>query len=261
MLASEWRLILIKQYFNSINEILEKVLTTQYDVMEEAAEIITQAIIDRRNIFVFGSGHAGILAQELFYRTGGLAVINPILAAGLTLDVRPIDVTTEVERLDGYAKIILDSTPIDSGDVLIIHSVSGRNIVPVEMAIYARQKDITVIGLTNMEYSTQITSRHQSGKRLFEVCDLYIDNCGSFGDSEIDIEGFENRIAPSSTAIGATILNSIMAQVVQNLVNHNIVPPVYLSANVDGGDEHNRNILELYSENIFYSKKGGANIC
>ena len=87
---------------------------------------------------ITGCSHAGILAEEVFYRTGGLAVINPIFFPGFMLNTRPITMTSALERVPGLGKTILTQNHVGEGDLLIIHSVSGRNNVPVEMAMSSR---------------------------------------------------------------------------------------------------------------------------
>lgn len=239
-------------YFNEIHRILRSVEETQFPAMDALSEKMAEAIRTHKNVYAFGCSHAGILAEELFYRTGGLAVINPILAPGLTLTVRPVTMTSQVERLEGYGKTIVESAGIEAGDVLIVHSVSGRNPVPVEAALEARAKGAFVAALTNITYSQSVSSRASCGKRLFEVCDLVIDNCGSVGDAVCQIEGMPEKVAASSTVIGAAILNAIVADTVDRLVQSGVVPPVFMSANVEGGDEHNAVMLKEYEKNIKY---------
>lgn len=241
-----------KQYFSEIHRILTVVEETQAPAMDTLAARMAEAIQAHRNIYVFGCSHAGILAEELFYRTGGLAVINPILAPGLTLGVRPVTMTTQIERLEGYGRTIVQSAGVGEGDVLIIHSVSGRNPVPVEAALEARQKGAFTAALTNVAYSQSVSSRASCGKRLCEVCDCVIDNCGSVGDSVCEIPGLPEKVAASSTAVGAAILNAVVADTVERLIQAGVVPPVFLSANLEGGDAHNARILEQYKENIKY---------
>lgn len=109
-----------------------------------------------------------------------------------------------------------------------------------------------MIALTNMEYSSGAASRHPSGKKLYEVSDLVLDNCGVPGDAAIRLEGLEEAVGPTSTAVGAALMNGLIIEVVEKLINDKIVPPVFLSANLDGGDEHNRKIFKEYKDNIFY---------
>lgn len=242
-----------KKYLDSIIEILGKVQATQMENIRESAIIIVEAILNKNTIYAFGSNHAALLAQELFYRTGGLAIINPITAPGLQLDTYPIQLTTAIERLDGYGKAIIENSNIKKGDVIIIHSVSGRNNVPIDVAIHSKKMGAKIIVLTNMDYSTKVESRHPSGKKLYEIGDVVIDNCGNYGDAVLEVDGLPQKIAPSSTAIGAAILNAVVAEVVEILQNKNIMPPIFISSNVEGGDEHNAKILREYKDNIFYA--------
>ena len=239
-------------YIRIVTDTITRAGETQSDVLAQAKSLVAEAIENKNNVFVFGCSHAGILAEEVFYRTGGLAVINPIFFPGFMLNTRPITMTSSLERIEGLGKILLTQNHVKKGDLLILHSVSGRNTVPVEMAIEARAMGVHTVCITNLEYSNAVTSRHPSGKRLFEVCDLVIDNCGVTGDAAIRLDGLEERIGPTSTAVGTAILNAIIIEAVEQMIADGIVPPVFMSANIDGGDRHNARIFEEYKDNIFY---------
>lgn len=242
----------IGTYLEQVRAILAEAEKTQAGVMEKAAEVLAAAIAEKHSIWAFGTGHAGILAMELYYRTGGLAVINYLPAPGLVMDVMPPTLTTDMERLPGYGKAIIAAHPVKAGDVMILHSVSGRNAVPVDTAIYAKKAGAYTICLTNLKTSSSVPSRHESGKRLYEVCDLAIDNCGSYGDAELEIQGFPEKIAPTSTAVGAALLNAVVARTAALLLEKGITPPVFVSSNVPGGDEHNAKIMREYGAQIHY---------
>lgn len=239
-------------YISIVNETIARAWNGQQEKIAAAAEQIAETIKRKNNVFIFGCSHAGILSEEVFYRTGGLAVINPIFFPGFMLNTKPVTMTSRLERIQGVGKMILLENHLRKGDVLLIHSVSGRNTVPVEMAIEASKVGVYVIALTNMEYSSGVASRHPSGKKLYEVSDLVLDNCGVAGDAAIRLEGLEEAIGPTSTAVGTALVNGLMIEVVEKLIEDKIVPPVFLSANLDGGDEHNRKIFEEYKDNIFY---------
>ncbi len=215
-------------------------------------EQMIRAIKEKHSIYLFGCSHAGILAEEMFYRTGGLALINPIFFPGFMLNTRPITMTSQLERVAGIGKTLLDQNHVKAGDFLLIHSVSGRNTVPVEMAMEARERGVFVACITNLDYSGTVSSRHPSGKKLYEVCDLVIDNCGVSGDAAIAIPGLAERVGPTSTAVGTAILNAAVVEVIEQLVADGVTPPIFMSANLDGGDEHNRTMMEEYKDNIFY---------
>ncbi|SES88180.1 sugar isomerase domain-containing protein [Anaerobranca gottschalkii] len=241
-----------KLYFNKIAEILEDVERTQGEKIYKAALKVAETFEQGKSTFVFGCSHAGIIAEELFYRTGGLAIINPIFNPTLMLNTRPVTLTTKIERIVGFGKVILESSPINKGDVLIIHSVSGRNNVPVEMAIEAKERGIYVIAITNLSYSTNVSSRDESNKKLYEVADLVIDNCGVYEDSIVEIEGLSQKVGPTSTIIGAAIGHSIVIETANILLEKGIQPPIFHSANIDGGDEFNKKILEKHKNLIHY---------
>ncbi|MCL2512452.1 MAG: SIS domain-containing protein [Oscillospiraceae bacterium] len=241
-----------QKYFAHIEALLKRVLEVNEKNIRKAAEMLVETNLAGGKIFYFGCSHAGIMAEEAFYRTGGLVIANPILAKGLTLDVVPVTDTSILERKPEYAHEILSNTDINRGDLLFIHSVSGRNGVSVEMAIEAEKRGIKTICVTSVEYSSASTSRHPCGKRLFEVSDLLLDNCGCIGDAAIDIEGFMGKTAPTSTIAVAAIINSITAESVGLFVEKGLEPPVFMSANLDGGDEYNAKMMEKYKDKITY---------
>ena len=241
----------ISEYFSQINGILDKVIETQKDAMEKAARVLADAVVNGNSIFAFGCSHAGLLALELYYRSGGMALINPVRAPGLNLDVDPATMTSEMERLPEYGRLIIDNQPIKAGDVLIIHSVSGRNTVTVDVCMRAKEIGAFTIALTSMAASA-LKSRHPSGKSLHQVADLCIDNCGVLGDGVLSVPGVPEKVGPSSTAVGAAILNAVMSQAVAFVAAAGEIPPVFVSGNLDAGTEHNKKMLAKYKDRIFY---------
>lgn len=241
------------EYFNGIKSLLEKVEREEEEAINNAVSHFVDAIENKKAIFAFGASHAGILTQELYYRAGGLMTINPIFGESVLLDVEPITHTSKMERLVGYGTSLAEKTPFKKGDVLLLHSVSGRNPVIIELAMEAKKKGVTLIGLTNLTYSKSVESRHPSGKNLYEVCDTVIDNHGDRGDSMCDIEGMEMKVGPSSTVVGATIVNTIVVETVKKLRENGMEkPPIFYSANLDGGDELNKQLISDYEESIHY---------
>lgn len=241
-------------YLDEIRQLLDTVEAAESTNMECAVEILVTAIERKNSIFIFGASHAGILSEEMYYRAGGLMVINPIFARELMLDTAPITHTSYMERLVGYGRTLGGKVPFKPGDVLIAHSVSGRNPVTVELAMAAQEQGATIIALTNLNYSRAVPSRMPGGKRLFEVADLVLDNHGEKGDACVTIQGIEQKVAPTSTVIGASILNSIVAETTRRLVEGGMsTPPIFYSANIDGGDERNRTLVAEYHDVIHYS--------
>ena len=242
----------IDKYYLRINEIMNTVFSAEHENIERVAEVIAEANRTHRSIFAFGCNHAGLITLELFYRTGGMVTVNPVRAPGMMLEISPPTMTSEMERMEGYGKIIFDNLTTREGDVIIIHSVSGRNAVTVDMAKAAREKGLTVIVVTNMNTATTVTSRHSSGKMLHDYASILIDNHGDRGDATLKLDGFEQRIASSSTVVGAAILNAVIARACEMLLAEGINPPVFMSGNMDGGDAYNKAVIAEHKDNIFY---------
>jgi uncharacterized phosphosugar-binding protein len=187
----------ITQYFDNLRKTFETVAATQTEGLRADARKLCEATLDGKNIFAFGCSHAGLITLELYYRTGGMATINPVRAPGLNLDIDPATMTIQMERLPEYGRVIIDNLPIGEGVVIIIHSVSGRNTVTIDAAIRARELGAYVIALTNIATTTKQSSRHPSGKNLYQVADLVLDNCGCLGDSSLEILGVAEKVAPT----------------------------------------------------------------
>lgn len=239
-------------YLDAVIALLEQVRDAEQESIERAAQVIASAIADGHLLYVFGPSHAGILAQELCYRAGGLVPANPILPPGLTTDVRPATLTSQLERLPGFGAQIVAHTPIEAGDVIIVHSVSGRNAAAVEVAQGAKQRGAYLIVVTSLEYSRSVSPRQPGMPRLFEVADLVLDNHAPIGDALVEVPGLVQKVGPSSTITGAAMLNAVVTRVAELLMERTGDAPVFLSANLEGGDEHNRRWLEKYQGRLTY---------
>jgi len=239
-------------YFQHAIEAITKVADTQGDSIGKAAQAFADAVENGHSIFAFGASHSFILAEEMVYRTGGLMLVNPIYPHGMNLFVRPLTATSRMERVLGLGKEVLASAPIKAGDVLIIASTSGRNAVAIDMAIAAREQGITTIGITSVDYSANVTSRHPTGKKLLDLCDIVIDNCAPHGDAAVSIPTFPQKVGPLSSVTGCAIVNAIVAETVRLLVDRGVEPPVFISANLDHGDAYNARMLEENKHRIHY---------
>lgn len=242
------------KYFDVVRGLLDEVEREERVNMERCVDALCTCIQAKGSIYIFGASHAGILSEEMFYRAGGLMLINPIFGRELMLDTEPITHTSKMERLVGYGtELAHQRANFGPEDVLIAHSVSGRNPVTIEMAQVAHDAGATVVAVTNVSYSASVSSRHPSGKRLFELADIVLDNHGDVGDASVEIDGMDQKVSPTSTVVGATMLNAIVAATVQKLVDAGMEhPPVFYSANLDGGDELNRSLIEEYRDSVHY---------
>lgn len=239
-------------FYDYVSAILKEAFESQQEVLEAVAQEMTDVIATGHLIYVFGAGHAGILAEELFYRAGGLVPINPIFAPGLTTTTRPATLETELERLSGYAQLLLDASKITPADLLIIHSNSGRNTVAIEMGELARERGIKVVAITSIKHSESVTSRHPRGLKLMDIADYVIDNWGVVGDAVVELKGLDQRVGASSTIIGAALVNALVVEVAQKLLKRGLEPPIFCSANVDNSQANNQRWLAHYGPRLLY---------
>lgn len=242
------------KYLTIVRKLLETIEQQETEHMNSCVDLLCDCVRNKCSIYTFGASHAGILSEEMFYRAGGLMLMNPIFGREIMLDTEPITHTSAMERLVGYGtELARNRADFHPGDVLIAHSVSGRNPVTVEVAMAAKEAGATVIAITNLSYSRSVTSRHPSGKRLCDLADIVLDNHGEIGDAAVTIEGMNQKVSPTSTVAGAVMLNAIVAALVQKLVDSGMErPPIFYSANLDGGDELNRTLYEEYKDSIHY---------
>ncbi len=239
----------VSPYYEAVLRLLKKIEETQADAMEKAAAAIFTSLAEEGVLHIFGSGHSHLIAEEGFHRAGGLVPVNAILEPFLTPLTSPAK-SGRLERVSGIAEILLDYYDPHPGEVLLLISNSGINAVPVEMAQLAKEREITVIALTSLAHSTSVPSRHGGGRRLFEVADIVIDNGAAAGDGAVTYPGLPEKVGPTSVVAGTFILNRLVCRVVEMFLEKGRVPPVYLSANLPEGDEHNRTLEAKYRHRI-----------
>jgi uncharacterized phosphosugar-binding protein len=220
--------------------------------IERAAAVLADRIAAGKSVFAFGASHSFMPVEEMVYRTGGLMLINPIYPHGMNLGVTPLPMTSQLERVVGLGTTLLANSPAKAGDVLILVSTSGRNAVTIDMALLARERQLTTIAITARAYSDGVTSRHPSGKKLAELCDLVIDNGAPFGDAVVEVPGFAHKVGPLSSVTGCAIVNALACETVKLLVPRGLTPPVFVSANTDPGDAHNARLLRENRDRIHY---------
>ncbi|MCM3700698.1 SIS domain-containing protein [Paenibacillus macerans] len=240
---------MLHTYFDHIRRILQQVEEQEAEQIGQAARKTAETIMDGGIIHLFGCGHSHILTEEVFYRAGGLVPIHPIFVEKLMLHEGAVR-SSELERQNGLAEEFMNGQDIRPGEVMFVLSTSGRNPVPVDAAQIAKQMGAFTIGITSLEYSQSQLSRHVSGKHLFNSVDLVIDNYSVRGDAVLTHPDLATPFTPTSTVIGAAILNGIFAEAIRFMIEQGYEPPVYLSGNIDGADDHNRQLIERYRDRI-----------
>jgi len=219
------------EYFEKVTQLIRAISEAETKNIEKAAEWVSEVIIADQIIHAFGSGHSHIIGMELFTRAGGLANVNTILD-DLVLSSGGARRGAAIERVSGLADILWDKYKISSSDIMIIISNGGRNAMPIEMAMRAKKEGLKVIAITSLTQSKSYPSRHSSGKQLYEIADLVIDNHVPSGDGLMEEQG--KLIGPASSIAGMLLVNTITTEAMKIAAGKGTALPIYHSQNIDG---------------------------
>ena len=231
----------LDQYLQAMSELQTRVVKGQRARLLDTAQRMAETVRRGQRIFLFGTGHSHLLAEEGFYRAGGLADVVPMLVEHLMLHHLP-SLGSRLERTPGLADMILDRYAPEPDEMLFVFSNSGVNQLPVEMALRARERGLFVVGVSSVEYA-RLAPLSDLGLRLDECVDLAFDNGGIPGDALLELEGFPWRVGPSSTVVSALLWNCLVAETARLLLESGTEPPIFVSLNVPGAEEHNSSLL------------------
>ena len=237
--------MLIEAYYARLTEVLEAVKTTQKEKILQAAQMAAKVIENDGIIYIFGCGHSHLLALDCFYRAGGLANVCPVLDADLMLQDGAAK-SSRMERMRGIAEHVLQRYCITEKDLMFVVSTSGKNAVPCEMAAAAAKKGIPTVAVVSGAYFDDPTG----SSKVYELCDMYIDNCVPHGDAVIDITGNAAKMGSVSTAAGSFILQAVLLEAAELAAQKGCCVPIYKSGNIEGGAQYNEALIEAYIPRI-----------
>ena len=232
-------------YATAIRQVCDHAVASQADAVSQAAERIAAALADGGILQAFGTGHSEALCMELAGRAGGLVPSNRIALRDLVLrggEPASLLQSDKLERDPQVARKLFALSDAAPSDIFVIASHSGINGSIVEFASAVKEAGHDLIAFTSVEHSQRTPSRHPSGRKLAQLADVVIDNCAPYGDALLELPQGGSVCAASSIS-AALLANMVVAEVVRRQLDVGETPPVYLSANVPGGDTHN-NILE-----------------
>lgn len=232
-------------YLQYLENIFETVINPQSDSVQKAAELCKDSIRKGGKIYAFGSGHSAMVAEDIFARAGGLALVHAIVPDEVWAHNLPRK-STYLERLEGYGKALCTLYRVEPNDTMIVISNSGRNPLPVEMAMTAAELGCHVIALTSLAHSGSIASRHSSGRKLRDLAEVVLDNGAPQGDAGYLVQGCTTPVGPVSNITGMALMQALIAQVVQDLSVEGMDLPVFRSSNLDGADEYNDVLFDRY---------------
>ena len=242
-------------YRDTIAEIMDKILG-EMETIQKASHPVAESIAREEPVHVIGpGGHSNMAAEEVLWRAGGLAPINVILDPGTNL-IHGAKRSNFIERTPGYALKVLDAYRVGRkpGEVIIIANAYGVNAMCIDTVLEARKRKMMTIGITSRSFADVLPkdhpSRHPSGKNLYQEVDYFLNCHLPYGDAVVEIKGCLQKTGPTSTFCNVFTINLLVIETVKRLMEMGVKPPLWMSANLPGGDEANRSLEEKYIPRI-----------
>lgn len=219
--------------------------------LDPAIALLVRSLEDGGVIQAFGTGHSEAFAMEIAGRAGGLIPTNRIALRDIVLHgERTVDVLTgALEREPWVVDELMAVSPVGAHDAFVIASNSGVNGSIVGVALWAKEHGHPVIAVTSLEHTARVEPKHPSGKRLSEIADVVIDNLAPYGDSTLELPGGFG-IGAISSITAAFIAQLLTLGVARAIGDAGETPPLYISANIPGGDEHNSALEDRYRDRL-----------
>jgi uncharacterized phosphosugar-binding protein len=245
-------------YYQNISAILAKIHSTQQKQIEQAAETMATSIADGHRVYLFGSGHSVIPIMDVFPRYGSFVgffpLYDPRLMWSNVIGPGGARELLWLETREGYAEVFLQSYPLQKGDVMLVFSHGGLNAAPIEAAMYAKNKGLTVVTVSSLANARTAKPRHSSGKVLPDIAGIAIDNCVEPEDSQVDI-GRPEKVAAGSTMAAVFIAMSLVAETGSRLAANGVHLQTFVSPNVPGIEkDHNQKVFEEFTK-VWYARR------
>jgi len=249
-------------YLARVQEILAEIRTHQAHNIRRAGEKMADCIVHEGRVYVFGSGHSVIPVMDIFPRYGSFVgffpLYDPRLMWSSVIGPGGARELLWLERQEGYTKVFLQSYPLEARDCMLVFSHGGLNAAPIEVALEAREKGLTVIAVSSHQNAHVAAARHSSGKKLSDVAQIAIDNCVPPEDALVDIGQIE-RVAAGSTVAAVSIAMSLVAETAACLARKGKVPPTFVSPNVPGVPKgHMDSVYRAFTD--FYFARGRSGL-
>lgn len=236
-------------YVDGVIDKIHQSVNEQSEKIQKISQKLADNIEEGGILYILGSGHSHMIAEEVFYRAGGPLFVYPILDPGVMLHNGALK-STRMERISGYATAILEDLDLQEHDMFLVVSNSGRNHLPIEAAYYMQEKGIFTISITSFAHSKSVQSRHSSGKRLLDITDVSLNNYGEVGDALLTLPSSQDKYGPTSSVVGIVLVQTFISMTIEELNRRGITPPLLRSANLDDSDGQNKALFETYKNRI-----------
>jgi len=241
------------EYIMQAKAILDRIASTQMDVIEHAAETCAQTIAGEGLVHLFGTGHSRIFVEEMFPRHGSFPGFHPIVELSLTFHNLVVGSNGQrqamfLEHVEGLGQVILRNFVFSPPDCFLVYSNSGVNEVVVDVALEAKRLNMPVIAVVSVEHCTASPANHSSGKKLTDIADIVIDNCTPGGDALVRVPNLKDPVGPGSTIGAATVTNALKCRIAEKLAERGKPPIVLTSSYFIGSEASKKRFDECYDD-------------
>lgn len=235
-------------YCRAAREVLDRVAATQMEAVEQAAQRCAASIARGGLVHVFGSGHSRMAVEEIWPRYGSFPGFHTIVELSLTFHNQVVGANGQrqamfVENTPGFARAVLRNFRLSARDVMLVFSTSGTNVVPVEIAMAAREQGLFTIGVMSVEHCRLARAKQPDGQKLLDAVDLALDNCAPPGDAMVDVPGLASPVGPGST-IGNTVIANALKCRVAELLTEMGQPPLVLTSSLRVGEAESARLFD-----------------
>ncbi|WP_199441929.1 SIS domain-containing protein [Umezawaea beigongshangensis] len=232
-------------YGNVVRTHLTRVEQHNAAALDDVAELVLASVQADGLVLTAGAGHSLAAVAETFYRAGGLACVRPVYHPEL-LPMHGAVSSTSAERRTGLAAQVLGEAGLAAHDLLIVFSTSGVNPYPVELAIEAANAGCPVVAVTSVAASASAPRR--AGTTLAENATVVLDNLVPPGDSTYPVGA---PVTAAVSTLATTFLwNLVMVRLLDKASGAGVQLPLWRSANVEGGDAANAELLRRYQTRV-----------
>jgi uncharacterized phosphosugar-binding protein len=226
--------------YSTVIDLIHRIEATQGPAIEAAALAMVSTIQKGGLIQAYGAGHSFAGALELCHRAGGLIPTKAIKEPS----------GGQYETVEGVGSLFVKKVDIRPEDTVVVISNSGRNPLPVELAFGVKAKGATLIVITAVEASKRLPSKHSSGKNLYQLGDIVLDNLVEEGDAMIELPQSKNRVCGMSMLTTSLLIQVLTYRVAVLLEEQGQVAPIYRSQNIEGGRAFNEALEAPYLDRL-----------
>lgn len=243
-----------QRYRDGIASRLDGIIASQQAAINAAAQLCFEQVKHDRLIHIYGvGGHSYVGSEEFFFRAGGLANVSPMFEPSLAL-AGGGQKSTMLERVENIGDKIVKAHHLGPDNLLIITSAYGINACTIDAALEAKRRGCRVIGISSAEFANNtprdFVARHSTGKNLGEIADVLIDNHVPHGETLLELPGYPQKVGGTCNVLACFCINWLVMETISLCLANGVEPPVWKSANLIGGDEHNRKYLERFTPRV-----------